>query len=159
MRDAIFAYGTLANATISLATKNTDYYAGGALGTAYIDLGTISSTSRFTRHTLDKDLYAVWRALSAFNAADQITPFVYEDTVAAFNVNNQKAVIYPSTIAGVVWPIGQEWRFRMVETVFEFIVQGATALSSGTYTATTVEAFFEHGARAGYARTLGGNNL
>jgi hypothetical protein len=151
--------GTLAQNTITLVTKNTDYYQGGALGTWYIDWGTISSASRFTRHTLDRDLYMVWRALSAFNAADQITPFLFDDTAAAFNATQAKVWIGPNTILGVVWPIGQEWRHRAPETVREFTVLGATALSSGTYTGTTVEAFWEHGARAGLAVTLGGANL
>jgi len=159
MRDAIWAYGTLANATISPTTKDTDYYAGGAIGTAYIDLGAMSTNSRFTRHTLDRDLYAVWRALSAFNAADYVIPFIVDDTVAAMNSTLAYVATYAPTITGIVWPIGQEWRHRAPETVRRYMVQGLTAKSSGSYTATTFEAFFEHGARAGLAVTLGGSNL
>ena len=149
----------IADRTITLVTKNTDYYQGGSIGTVYIDLGTLSSVSRFTRHTIDRDLYMVWRALSAFNAADQITPFLVDDNVAAMNSALAKVWIGANTIVGIVWPIGQEWRHRAPETVREFINLGATALSSGTYTGTTVESFWEHGARAGLAQTLGGPNL
>ena len=149
MRDAIESYGTLANATISLAVKATDYYAGGSLGTAYIDLGTITSTSRFTFHTLFNGLYSVWRALSTFNVADTITPFLYQAANVTFNSGQEKAAIYPTTVVGTAWPIGTEWRHRAPENVKRFIVHGATADSSGTYTATTVEAYFEEGARQG----------
>jgi len=149
----------LADRTITLVTKNTDYYQGGAIGTVYIDLGTLSTLSRFTRHTIDRDLYMVYRALSAFNAADQITPFLVDDTAANMATALAKVWIGQTTVIGVVWPIGQEWVYRAPEQVRRYIDLGATAISSGTYTGTTVEAFWEHGARAGNAITLGGPNL
>ena len=159
MRDAIFAYGPIANATVSPTTKDTDYYAGGAIGTTYIDLGAMSTLSRFTRHTLDRDLYAVWRAIGAFNVADYIIPFIVDDTVAAMNSTLAYIATYAPTITGIVWPIGQEWRYRAPETARRYMVQGLTAKSSGSYTANTFEVWFEHGARAGNAVTLGGSNL
>ena len=109
MRDAIFAYGPIANATISPTTANTDYYPAGAVGTTYIDMGAMSTLSRFTRHTLDRDLYAVWRAIGAFAAADWIIPFIVDDTVAAMNSSLAYVATYAPTITGIVWPIGQEW--------------------------------------------------
>ena len=159
MRDAIFAYGPIANATISPTTKATDYYPAGAVGTTYIDMGAMSTLSRFTRHTLDRDLYAVWRALGAFAAADWIIPFIADDTVAAMNSTLAYVATYAPTITGIVWPIGQEWRHRAPETVRRYFSQGLTAMSSGSYTSNTFEVFFEHGARAALAVTLGGNNL
>jgi uncharacterized protein with beta-barrel porin domain len=159
MRDAIFAYGPIANATVSPTTKDTDYYAGGAVGTTYIDLGAMSTLSRFTRHTLDRDLYAVWRALSAFAAADYIIPFIVDDVAASMASALAYIATYAPTVTGIVWPIGQVWRHRAPETSRRYMVQGLTAKSSGSYTATTFEVFFEHGARAGLALTLGGSNL
>jgi hypothetical protein len=158
MRADINPYA-IADRTITLVTKNTDYYAGGSIGTVYIALGTLSSVGRFPRHTLDRDLYMCFRALSAFNAADQITPFLVDDTVAAMNSTLAKVWIGQSSVLGVVWPIGQIWSYRAPEQVRRYMNLGATALSSGTYTGTTVEAYWEHGARAGNAVTLGGTNL
>lgn len=151
MRDAIFSYGTTASATISPTTKDTDYYVGGAIGTVYIDLGSISTGSRFTRHTLDRDLNMVWRVIgSTFNANDYIIPFLEHADEAAFNATQEYAWVGSPTKTGTAWPAGTKWTFRAPERVRRYIAQGLTAKSSGSYTACTFEAYFEHGTRGGY---------
>jgi hypothetical protein len=149
MRDAIFAYGTLANATLSLATTGTIVYPGGAIGTAYIDLGTISSSSRFTMHTLDKDLYAVWRNLTAGGAAGSFTPGLLDSSTAAMT-GTARSHLYPTPPVGTTVPTGgtgqyNEFRHRCPENVQEFICHSSNP--TGTTTAYTQEAWFEHGPR------------
>jgi len=159
MRADIWNPSALADRTITLVTKDTDYYQGGSIGTVYIDLGTISTVSRFTRHTIDRDLYMVFRAITAFNAADYIIPFLVDDTVAAMNSTLAKVWQGQPTVTAIVWPIGQKWSYRAPEQVRRYMILGATAKSSGSYTGTTVESYWEHGANAGNAVSLGGTSL
>lgn len=148
MRDALFGNISSAVTSITLSTvKTTDNYAGD-----YVDLGTISSSSRFTKHTLYQGTYAVWLAQSgAFNAADSMTPFIDQADNSAFSINHEKAAIFPQTALGAVQ--GTMWRFRVPENVREFIRGGATSQSSGASLTSppTIYFWFEEGARMGPA--------
>jgi hypothetical protein len=124
--------------TIAMATKNVIVYS-----TNYLDLGTISSKSRFTQHTVTPNLYAFWQPQAAMNAADSFIPLVYEATNSGFSTGNVYIVTAPQTALGLAQ--GMKIRYRMPETVEEFIELGANPQSTGTLTATTLNAWFEVG--------------
>lgn len=123
---------------IPMAVKATIVYSAN-----YLDLGTISAKSRFTQHTVTPNLYAFWQPQSAMNAADSFIPLVYEATNAAFSSGNVYIVTAPQTAAGL--PAGTKIRYRMPEIVEEFLELAANPQSTGTLTATNLNAWFEVG--------------
>lgn len=139
--------GVLAQATASLATTGTQVYPGGALGTSYVDLGTISASSRFTLHTLFNGLYAVWRLITGAGGSGAFQPGIYHAANAAFNSGNEQLALYRAEPVGEA--AGTVVRYRMPEQCKEFIVH--SCLPTGTTVAYTIECFFEEGARQGPA--------
>jgi hypothetical protein len=133
MRDSLHKFGNL-----SLATADTDVYSAD-----FFDLGALTG-SRFTKHTLDDDLYICFRNTTAFLAADSYVPFLYQADDDAFTTNAEKAATWPESDTEI--PAGKILRFKVPKTVRRYIKAGATPKSTGTFTAETVESWLELGA-------------
>jgi hypothetical protein len=134
MTDALF--GSLG--ACSGATKTTTVYS-----TNYLDLGTISSKSRFTKHTLTPNLYAHWQPRTAMNAADSFVPLIYHADNSGFSSNNEFVFTGPATALGLAE--GYIVRARVPETVREFLELALTPESTGVFTATVYNVWFEVG--------------
>lgn len=134
MRDGLMKCGNL-----SLATDDTRVYSAD-----YIDLGDIDSDSRFTLNTLPEDLYICFRNTSAFDSIDSFIPEFQTADDSSFSVNAE-VTSFPQTAAELA--AGTIHRYRVPANVRRYIRAAATPKSTSTFTAETVEAWFEEGAQ------------
>jgi len=152
MRDAMENGPTIATRTITLTTTGTSYYAGGALGTVYVDLGTISTASRFTLHTWWPDTFVVYRIITGPLVVSDVLSFkLLHDTdpgfATALSTETFELITVGTTYAATSYAIGSEFRYVGPRATKRYICLGI--LTGGQITAGTWEALFEEGARMG----------
>ena len=144
MRDAIEGGQTGSIGTMTLATSGTTVY-----WANYIDLGTISSSSRFTLHTLFNGLYAVFsNEAAAFGAADSMNPGVQDDSATNFTTTVKTTQFQAPAVAQGT---GSYFRYRMPENGQRYWRHYAvpTTTSSWTSGSLVMTCWFEEGARMG----------
>jgi len=152
MRESMMNGPTIASRTITLVTTTTSYYWGTTtLGVWYIDLGSISTNSRFLYHTWWPDTFAVYRCITTgLVSGDVITPRFLDDTDPGFATSLQTLSFETFTVATstskTTFAVGDELRYAAPRQSKRYVC--LAIYTGGQITGSTWEAFFEEGAKA-----------